>query len=332
MKRFFISVFVLIMTISATVISSVGEDESAPSEIRTMKYSSRSAKEAIGWQHELRTKFFALLKMDDLIANRRSIPLDSTVLSSKECDGYTQEEIEFRSTPSRRGRMIKAVLTTPDGPHPPYPAVICIHGHGGNRYSAYDSSSIYKGFATELARQGYITISIDIGQHEVYERRRTLMGERLWDLIRCVDYLHASPIVDKGRIGCAGLSLGGEMSMWLGAIDRRVSAVVSAGFLTVMDQMEQNHCMCWKFPGLRELVDFADIYSMTAPRALQCQNGLKEPETQFYVPLAKEALQEIKVIYKDFDALDNLELDIHQGAHEIDLPELVRFLGEHLKD
>ncbi len=332
MKRLIKSIFLLVMTICATLNSAILADEAAPSKMRSMQYTSRSAKEAIGWQYELRTKFFALLNMEDLIANRLSIPLDAKVLSSNELDGYTQEEIEFRSTPSRRGRMIKAVITTPDGPHPPYPAVICIHGHGGNRYSAYDSSSIYKGFATELAKQGYITISIDIGQHEVYEKRRTLMGERLWDLIRCVDYLHASPIVDKGRIGCAGLSLGGEMSMWLGAIDRRVAAVVSAGFLTVMDQMEQNHCMCWKFPGLRELVDFADIYSMTAPRALQCQNGLKEPETQFYVPLAKQALQEIKVIYKDFDASDNLELDIHQGAHEIDLPELMRFMDEHLKD
>ena len=117
------------------------------------------------------------------------------------------------------------------------------------------------------------------------------MGERLWDLVRCVDYLQSMPEVDEHRIGCGGLSLGGEMAMWLGAMDERIAATVSAGFLTTMDQMEQNHCMCWKFEGLRELVDFTDIYSLIAPRPLQCQNGLLEPPTQFYVPLARKAME-----------------------------------------
>lgn len=46
------------------------------------------------------------------------------------------------------------------------------------------------------------------------------------------------------------------MAMWLAAMDTRVKASVSAGFLTVMDQMERQHCLCWKFDGIRELVDF----------------------------------------------------------------------------
>ena len=75
--------------------------------------------------------------------------------------------------------------------------------------------------------------------------------------------------------------------MWLGALDTRLAATVSSGFLTTMDQMEQNHCMCWKFEGLRALVDYADIYSLTAPRALQCQNGLREGPTDFWVPIAR---------------------------------------------
>lgn len=53
------------------------------------------------------------------------------------------------------------------------------------------------------------------------------MAERLWDLMRCVDYLQSMPQVDDSRIGCAGLSLGGEMAMWLGAMDERIAATVS---------------------------------------------------------------------------------------------------------
>jgi hypothetical protein len=161
------------------------------------------------------------------------------------------------------------IVTIPEDAKGARPAVVCIHGHGGDRTSTYDKASPYKGFATELAERGVVTIAANVGQHEVYEPdERILMGERLWDLMRCVDYLETLPEVDKGRIGCAGLSLGGEMAMWLGAMDTRIQTTVSSGFLTVMDQMEQNHCICWKFDGLRELVDFADIFfAHRSPRA-----------------------------------------------------------------
>ena len=112
--------------------------------------------------------------------------------------------------------------------------------------------------------------------------------------------------------------------------DTRIRATVSAGFLTVMDQMEQNHCMCWKFDGLRERVDFADIYSLIAPRALLCQIGEQEPPTQFTPTLAKSAFSELQVIYEDMGVPDKAELYIHPGAHEIHLDTLVSFFEKYL--
>ena len=120
------------------------------------------------------------------------------------------------------------------------------------------------------------------------------------------------PEVDGCRIGSAGLSLGSEMAMWLGAMDERIAATVSSGFLTTMDHMEKNHCMCWKFDGLRELVYFADVYFLIAPQPLQCQNGLLEPVSQFYVPLARQAMEEIRIIYKDLGRPENVILDVHE--------------------
>ena len=253
---------------------------------------------------------------------------------------YRVQEIEINSTP---GRRIRIIVTTPVSQNGPRPAVVCIGGHGSDLYSPYDANVvakepvkakadlIYRGFGTVLAAKGYVTISTIVSQHEVRETGRLLMGERLWDLMRCVDYLESLPQVDKTRIGCAGLSLGGEMAMWLGAMDERIAATVSAGFLTNMDHMEQNHCLCWKFEGLRELVDYADIYSLTAPRPLQCQNGLLEPPSQFYVPLARQALEEVRTIYKDMAKPENVVLDVHNGGHVIDLPGLTYFLDKHLQ-
>jgi hypothetical protein len=296
-------------------------------KMRTMKYSMRSAKKAEEWQKDLRTRLTALMNLTDLLADESNIPLDAREISSENKGDYFLKEIEFNSTRTRRIRVFVTCPLTSTGP---WPAVVCIHGHGGQPLSVYDPESPYKGFATELARRNYVTIAPVVSQHEVYEEGRTLMGERLWDCMRCVDYLSSCFSVDSTRIGCAGLSLGGEMAMWLGAIDTRIKATVSSGFLTKMDQMEQNHCMCWKFPGLRELVDYADIYSLIAPRMLLCQNGMKEPPTDFTVDLAQKALKEIQVIYMNYRVPDNLMFVAHPEGHVVDVPSLLFFFKKQL--
>jgi len=297
--------------------------------LRTMRYTARSANEAADWQQDLRTQLFGRLHLRDLAGKSESLPLEAVFGDKEERTGYVLQELELRATP---GRMFKAMLAKPAHLTAPAPAVVCIHGHGGSRHTPFIcAEKIYQCFGEALARKGYVVISTDVGRHEAQEPGRTVMGERLWNLMRCVDYLVSLPEVDAKRVGCAGLSLGGEMAMWLGAMDPRIAATVSAGFLTRMDQMEKNHCLCWKFDGLRALVDFPDIYSLIAPRPLQCQNGRKEPKTQFTVPLAQDAMQEISLIYRDYGAPRKAELHVHDGGHEIDLEALLSFFDRHLR-
>lgn len=295
---------------------------------RSMQYTSGSRQEAIAWQKELRPKLLHILNMEDLVESDSDIPLNRVLVSSENKGKYTFQEMEINSTP---GRRIKIVVTRPSDGDGPFPAVVCVAGHGGDRHTCYGAENGYYRMGERLAERGYVTISTRVSQHKVYEEGRTLIGERLWDLMRCVDFLSSMEQVDDERIGCAGKSLGGEMVMWLGGMDERIRATVSAGFLTKMDQMEQNHCMCWKFPGLRQLVDFPDLYSLIVPRALQCQNGLKEPPSQFPVPLAREAMKEIKPIYQDFGKPENVALVAHEGGHVFDVPSLLSFLDQHLK-
>ncbi len=323
---------------AAAVLLFAGE-EPPQTPLRSMKYTSRPGPEAAAWQQAVRARLFRVLKLDNLLAEKKSIPFSPRKLRSETKDTYEVSELEINTTPNRRMRII---VTVPRTAGDRVPAVVCLGGHGSTLYSPYDESTVakepglkqrdrlYGGFATRLASRGYVTIGTTVSQHTVYEAGRLLMGERLWDAMRCVDYLESMPGVDRSRIGCAGLSLGGEMTMWLGSMDTRISATISAGFLTSMDHMEQNHCMCWKFPGLRELVDYADLYALIAPRPLQCQNGLKEPPSQFYVPLARQVMEEIRVTYRDLDRPENVVLDVHEGAHVVDVPGLLYFFEKHL--
>jgi hypothetical protein len=283
----------------------------------------------VGWQKGLRAKLAGILKIDDLLSPnvKAKNPLNPKTISSQDKGKYVFHEMEINSTPTRR---IKIVLTIPTKLKGPFPSVLVVAGHGGTRHTCYTKASYHR-CGHVLAERGYVTVSTRVSQHKVHEKGRTLMGERLWDLMRCVDFLVSLKEVNSRKIGCAGNSLGGEMVMWLGAMDGRIKAAVSSGFLTRMDQLEKKHCMCWKLPGLRQLVDFSDICSLIAPRALLCQNGLKEHPSQFPVPIAREALKDIQVIYKDFGQPEKLSFVAHPGGHEIHLPSLLAFFDKHLK-
>jgi hypothetical protein len=139
--------------------------------------------------------------------------------------------------------------------------------------------------------------------------------------------------VDAERMGCAGLSLGGEMAMWLGAMDPRMKAVVSSGFLTTMEGIDNDSCcLCWKFPGLMENFQFCDIYSMIAPRALMCQNGeLERAPGGFPIDVAKPEMAKIKAAYAVFEAGDKAVLDIHPAGHVYVVPSARAFIDKAIK-
>jgi hypothetical protein len=308
-----------------------------PSDLRQWRCPTDDRNALEHWQQSSRGELAALMKMRDQLARNRhddrgcsSLPLRPEIRETAQHEGYVRHLVEMDSRDDRR---IRVVLTIPcEARGGAAPAVVCIHGHGGNRDIVYDEDSAYRGFAASLARCGYVTASANVGQHVIQDaNHRTLMGERLWDLIRVVDLLAERDEVDPQRIGCAGLSLGGEMAMWLGAMDTRIAATVSSGFLTTMDNLREGHCMCWDFPGLQQRFDFADIYCLICPRPLQCQNGLKEKlPGGFPVDLAQAAMEEIRAAYRLAGQTDAVELAVHEQGHVFDVAAARRFLDRKL--
>jgi hypothetical protein len=120
--------------------ASTKQDQIIPAP-RSMRYTSRSTDEGMAWQRDVRGKLFQLLKLDDLILKRSSIPLSPKELSRADRGTYHVKEIEISSTRSRRIRIIVTVPRIKDGP---VPAVVCVGGHGSNLYSPYAKTNMYR--------------------------------------------------------------------------------------------------------------------------------------------------------------------------------------------
>jgi dienelactone hydrolase len=226
--------------------------------------------------------------------------------------GYVIEELTLQSLPDRRAHVWMAVPKQRRGK---VGAVLAINGHGGSGEEVVRGLSLYW-YGRALAEMGYVVIAPDVGQHELQHTNWTLMGERTWDALRCLDYLETRPEVDRERLAVAGLSLGGETTMYVAALDERVKAVCSSGWLTTVANMKNGHCPCFNFAGLEENFDFSDIFACVAPRPLVLELGEKERAPGgFPVGIGRAAFEEIRRAYRVFDVEQKAQLTVHAGGH-----------------
>ncbi|MFM7323242.1 MAG: alpha/beta hydrolase [Armatimonadota bacterium] len=130
------------------------------------------------------------------------------------------------------GAVVPADLQVPAKPQGRKPAVILLHGLGGNRKQLGL-------LATMLNGKGYVTLAIDAaghGERPKYgtngpdsmslEDMRTLGAQTVVDLRRAVDLLVGNPDVDPNRIGYLGASMGGILGARFYSDDPRVKAGV----------------------------------------------------------------------------------------------------------
>jgi len=267
--------------------------------------------EVRAWQRRTRAWLFARLMGGK---QPRRVPLDARVLQRREVPegGFVLEEITLQSLPDRR---LHAWVSRPRRSSRKVGAVLALHGHGGTGEQVVRGEGLYW-YGRALAEMGYVVIAPDIGSHELQHAGWTLMGERTWDAIRCMDYVSSLPEVDPDRVAVCGLSLGGETTMYVAGLDERAKAVNSSGWLTTVANMRNGHCPCFDFPGLGTEIDFSDIFALVAPRPLVCEIGRQERALGgFPVEIARTAFDRLRVAYSCTGALDRLWLDVHAGGH-----------------
>ncbi len=281
-------------------------------------------------------------------------PLNARVSGTNQRDTYSVENVIFESEP---GFFVTGNLYLPNaaGPHPGV-LLPCGHSNNGKAAEPYQKASIL------LAKNGFVVFCWDpIGQgerkqllnsdgKEIYASTtehmitgvapvllgRNLITHMIWDGMRSIDYLQSRPEVDPERIGCTGISGGGNLTSFLMALDDRIDAAAPGCFISTHHRKnespgpgdaEQN-----VFAQIRDGFDHADFLFAHAPKP-----ALILAATHDFVPIEGtwEAFREAKRFYARFgdpDRIDLVEADEKHGFGQTLREGSTRFLCLWLQD
>jgi len=265
--------------------------------------------------------------------------LEPKVLEQVPLTSCLREKVSYLVEPSQR---VSAFLFIPTGAGP-HPAILCIHQHNreyhlGKSEPAGLSGNPEQYYALELAKRGYVTLAPDAlcfeeRQHPSlrgmdYERfealRRIVEGsclqaKMLWDLQRTLDYLSTRREVDRRRIGCLGHSLGGQETLFLSAVDKRIAVGVSnCGFSSygAISERAILHNLALYVPGLFRSGDLDRVLGLVAPRPFLALAGSEDP--LFPLEGVQAVMRGARRAYGR--SKDRLRLEVFPGGHGFPLP------------
>lgn len=140
-----------------------------------------------------------------------------------------------------------------------------------------------------------------LGVRELNWAGTTWAGVNYGDDSRCVDYLLSRKEVDPERIGCTGLSGGGWRTNIVAALEPRIKAAVSVGWMTTGDAQQIYNVSgaigtFALLPGVWNRIDIPDLIAMAAPKAVMVVSMTVD---RLFPPLGqREAAKQIARAYE----------------------------------
>lgn len=153
----------------------------------------------------------------------------------------------------------------------------------------------------------------------IYSAGFTWAGVIFWDDLRSLDYLASRPEVDRDRLGCVGLSVGGLRSCHLAALDDRIKAAVVVGWMCSFPHQIQHHIRntighTKLVPGLYKWLDYPDVAALAAPAALLVINGSKDG---LFAPDGVQAsFTKLAACYRKAGVESKLRTQLFDAPHE----------------
>jgi dienelactone hydrolase len=327
--------------------------ESAPLRL-TFRATTR--KQAEAWQKKLHAKVVELLGPFPA----SSPTLNAQTLEVREFPGYRREKFVFESSP---GLNVLGYLLTPSSAKPPYPTVVCVPGHGrgvddiigvdDQGRDRTDKDGYQHDFAIQAAEHGLAAVAIEpiaFGcRRDPLTRKKglktsacqpvagaalllgqTMIGWRVHDVMRTIDWIETRKELDAKRVGCMGISGGGTCTLFSAALEPRIRAAMVSGYLnTFRDSVfSLSHCIDNYVPGILQWAEQYDIAGLIAPRPLFAESG--ERDDIFPIAASRASFARVKKVYEVFDAADLAAEETFDDTHSFHGVAGIPFLKKHL--
>ncbi len=324
------------------------------------QFHAESLAEARAWQKATRETLVQTLGFQGW----PEAPLSPQKIESVDKGDYLREKVLIKTSPYS---LMPVYLLTPKEGRRPFPVVVAFHGHG---YGVKDIVGLWqdgqerntpdgyhKDFAVALCRRGFAVaapeiscfgerqtdfsyLKTDLGQSEPTTCTHTAMlafhlggsvvGLRVHDGRRLIDYLATREEMDTTRLGAMGISGGGMHTFFSTCVDERIKACVISGYYSTFRDsiLAMHHCACNFVPGLHQFGEMYDLVGLIAPRPLLVEAGNYDPI--FPLEAVKKSVARAREIYQLFGAADQLETDYFEGRHQISGRRAYGFLMEKL--
>jgi dienelactone hydrolase len=321
-----------------------------------MAFRAENRKQAEAWQKKLRVKLTELLGGFP----ETKTPLNARVIDVKEFPKYRRERFVFTSRP---GVMVAGYVLTPKtaGPHA---AMICVPGHGrgvddivgiDEKGRERDDKPGYQhDFAIQAVEHGMAAVAIEpmafgCRRDPITKKKgvgtsacqpaagaallfgETMIGWRVYDVMRTIDYIETRKELDARRVGCMGISGGGTCTLFSTALEPRIQVAMVSGYLNTFRDciLSLSHCMDNYVPGILQWAEMYDVAGLIAPRPLFAESGTRDPI--FPLASSKQSFARVKQVYSVFGAEASVEHEVFEGEHSFHGVRGLPFVAQHLR-
>lgn len=306
--------------------------------------SPKSKAELAGYQSQIQEQVQSLLRLGGKIPEKNQLlGVRSVEITPRE--GYHIEKIELLSEP---GIYVPMWVFVPESSSGVLPTVLYLNDEGmqvdAMEFSGAEASGLQHGVLDEMVRRGYLVIAADvrgIGQTSVSRMRslsygefgqlfdadtemayatwwmnESLLGMRVWDVLRCVDYAMQRKGADHQHLNLIGKGQAGMWCLYAAALDSRIRSLICVDSLLSYRSLTQVDRYLYGadifVPEILQHLDLPQVAAAVSPRPLTLIDPRSPMKERVSAPAAHAEYRWTGDIYERTGASGKFQIECNE--------------------